>query len=650
MNIIRIKENTMKLRKLLLLPVLFTTLLVGCGKTNPPVEPENEVTYTFGDLTEENYVQKLTKKGTRLSPESYVATAGFENVFKNNNFYVSESSTFRFLCRLDAEGAPNVWIRRIEFTFMDNKNGLKLIEADPAESYSDGVWTTTMTKGNQGTAEIKFQGTGEAIISKVKITTAPFVQDTVKLEINNLDSDDEVYFFSGGATFEKWQTKEKLKPDTEFFTLQTYYLWVNWGQNHKEYFEFLTMKNNGKLLPDKKFFPDPDSGLPQQEIVAYELQINEREAAKITISSIWTAKDASNNIKINTVSAIQYVKGFMETNPLESLGINNVLFGQEVYFDARPKKGYIDLRVTVNGKEASYDIETQRSKFIVPLQKEINISFSATEGDEETRGKTVITLTGADAEKGKLAYAIDNKEAYIFFIENENCPTAQLTKLFFKGVEIARQYREEEQIYYFKLNEEQTTVLEEAEDKASLFFLTIGESAIYTSTLCFNKGAFSVEVNGAPISEENFDVSGRSEVTLKVIPNEHLDIHSVEVNDIRITFTPNEDGSVTYKFTANAKKYEFLIQTKAQLVKLERDIDSTTGYIIKDLPSEASEVGKAITLTLGVTDESKYFLEGKDISVTYNGAKLVVDETNYSFVITPVKDVTKIKVIVTEKA
>lgn len=640
----------MKLRNLLLLPVLFSTLLVGCGKTTPPVEPENEVTYTFGDLTEENYVQKLTKKGTRISPESYVTTAGFENVFKNNNFYVSENSTFRFLCRLDAEGAPNVWIRRIELTFADNKNGLKLIEADPAESYSDGVWTTTMTKGNQGTAEIKFQGTGEAIISKVKITTVPFVQDTVKLEINNLDSDDEVYFFSGGGTFEKWQTKEKLKPDTEFFTLQTYYLWVKWGQNHKEYFEFLIMKNNEKLLPDRKFFPDPDSGLPHEEIVVYELQIGEKDVAKITIDSIWTAKDASNNIKINTVSAIQYVKGFMETNPLESIGINNVLFGQEVYFDARPKKGYIDLRVTVNGKEASYDIETQRSKFIIPLEKEIIISFSATEGDEETRGKTVITLNGTDAEKGKLAYAIDNNEAYIFFIENENHPTAQLTKLIFNEAEITRQYREEEEMYYFKLDKDQTTVLESAEDKVSLFSLTISESTTYASTLCFNKGAFNVEVNGAPISEQSFDVSGRSEVTLKVIPNEHLDVHSIEVNDRRVTFTPNEDGSVTYKFTANAKKYEFLIQTKAQLVKLERDGESTTGYIIKDLPSEASEVGKAITLTLGVTDESKYSLYDKDISVTYNGAKLAVDERNYSFVITPVKDVTTIKVIVTEKA
>ena len=640
----------MKLRNLLLLPVLFTTLLVGCGKTTPPVEPENEVTYTFGDLTEENYVQKLTKKGTRIAPESYVSTAGFENVFKNNNFYVSESSTFRILCRIDAVGAPDVWIRRIELTFADNKNGLKLIEADPAESYSDGVWTTTMTKGNQGTAEIKFQGTGEAIISKVKITTVPFVQDVVKLEINNLDSDDEVYFFSGGATFEKWQTKEKLKPDTEFFTLQTYYLWVKWGQYHTDYFDFLTLKNNGKLLPDSKFFPDPDSGLPQQEIVVYELQIPEKDVTKITIDSTWTAKDATNNIKINTVSANQYVKGFMETNSLESLGLNNLLFGQEVYFDARPKKGYIDLRVTVNGKEASYDQESQKSKFTVPFAKEIVISFSATEGDEETKGKTVITLKGADAEKGKLAYAIDDKKAYVFFIENENCPTAQLTKLFFKETEITRQYREEEEIYYYVLDEDQTKTLEEAEDKASLFSLTISESETYTSTLMFNKGSFNVEVNGAPISEQSFDVNGRSEVTLKVIPNAHLDVHSVEVNDKRVIVTPNEDGSVTYKFTANAKKYDFLIQTKAQLVKLERDEESTTGYIIKDLPNESSEVGKAITLTLGVTDESKYSLYDKDISVTYNGAKLVVDETNYSFVITPVKDVTKIKVIVTEKA
>ena len=111
-----------------------------------------------------------------------------------------------------------------------------------------------------------------------------------------------------------------------------------------------------------------------------------------------------------------------------------------------------------------------------------------------------------------------------------------------------------------------------------------------------------------------------------------------------------EDGSITYTFNANAKKYDFFIQTKPQVVTLTLDETSTTGYIIKDLPKEAVEVGKSIVLTLGVTDDTQYWLSGKKITVTYDGKEAQVTEVEgeFKFTIIPVKGVSNIKVIVTD--
>ena len=173
----------------------------------------------------------------------------------------------------------------------------------------------------------------------------------------------------------------------------------------------------------------------------------------------------------------------------------------------------------------------------------------------------------------------------------------------------------------------------------------------------FNRGAYKITVNGQELTEESaLEVKGKSSVTVKVTPNEFKEIHSIEVNDKRLAntnYTLNqEDGSITYTFTANAKKYDFFIQTKPQVVTLALDGTSTTGYIIKDLPKDPVECGKSIILTLGVTDDAQYWLSGKKITVTYDGkeAQVTESEGEFRFTITPVKGANTIKVVVTNNA
>ena len=181
---------------------------------------ENKVVYTFEGLTEENYAQKLTKGGTRVFVDPYVTESGFENVFKNNNLNVANGKIFQLICRTQSED-KNVWIRRIEFTFVGDKNQLELINADEFESYANGVWTTTLTKGNLGQNSIDFKGINEAVISKIVITTAPYVAEKTKLEFTGLDANDKVYSFDG-FTYVEWQKRQLVSSDTEFVTLQTY--------------------------------------------------------------------------------------------------------------------------------------------------------------------------------------------------------------------------------------------------------------------------------------------------------------------------------------------------------------------------------------------------------------------------------------------
>ena len=71
----------MKVRRLLLFPVLCGMFLSSCGESTPVV-PDNVVIYTFEGLTEENYAQKLTKGGTKVYVEPYVTESSFEKLFQ----------------------------------------------------------------------------------------------------------------------------------------------------------------------------------------------------------------------------------------------------------------------------------------------------------------------------------------------------------------------------------------------------------------------------------------------------------------------------------------------------------------------------------------------------------------------------------------
>jgi len=417
------------------------------------------------------------------------------------------------------------------------------------------------------------------------------------------------------------------------------------------------MKFGNNVVKDHKLF-DPDG----KEIVVYSILIDDKDVidGKVTINATWTPKIANEFFVIDTVSANKYVKGFMETEAKASLYLENAIgFGNKVSINLRPKRGYKNLKMIVNGQTIEREEEKDLYTFTVPFAKPINISFTAEEGDRETEGKEVIELTGTNKEKGKLLAAELEGAIYVTFYANEDHPTATLTAISFEGSPLSPftppDGEEEPESKIYKLNSEQTAKYKATADKSSLFEVTIQEQDSYKSTLRINKGAFKTEIEGKQASEEMgydvYEVDGKSSVTVKFKLNEYKDLHSIEVNDKRLTeseYKVNLDGSISYTFAANAKTYDFIVQTKAQKVTLSLDENSTTGYIVKDLPKEF-EVGQKVRLSLGVTDESKYWLEGKAITVTYNGEKLTVDETNFTFEIIPLKGVSKIKVEVSDK-
>ncbi len=616
-------------------------------------ELTNKIVFTFESLKEDTYVAQLTRKGVRVNVDN--AGYGFDEMFKNGNLVYNSGKHLVFLCQETSFGGVKVLIRKIEFSFVDNKNNLELGSSqDDKSEYSDGVWTSKATESDEGDTTIVFNTTGDVIISKLVITTTPFVQTMIKPIFTNLGDGEKVYYFNG-PNFEEWQKKVLVTSDLELVNGQDYYLYVEWNQYHKDYFDNLAMFYKETPLHVSTFYPSEESGLPQKEIVCYMYRPAKEESKTNTIELGWAPKEASKEVVIDIDTANKYVKGFMETEPNASLGLGNFLFGKEVILDLKPKKGYIDLKMIVNGVTISPENDSDKYKFTAPFAKPISISFAAKEGSEDTDGREVIALTGDNKDKGCLVGDFRNDQFFFIFLPDDNHPTATLTSISFNEAVLEKHVGEEEREYYL-LTKEQTTQYRNASDKSALFSVTLTENPTYTSSLSFNKGAFKVEIADKTPTETDegvkYEIAGKSSVTVKITPEQYLDIHSVEVNDKRLakeqyTLDPT-DGSVTYTFTANALNYDFLIQTKPQTVQLELDNESTSGYKIKDLPTTPSEVGKPLTLTLMPSDDS-HWLEGKKITVTYNGVELPVDENNFTFVVTPVKGVSKIKVIVIDK-
>ena len=643
----------MKVRRLLLFPVLCGMFLSSCGGDAPVTPPDNVVTYTFEGLTEDNYLEKLKKDGVRLYVEGFLTEVGFSNVFKDNNLVVPNEKQFKMLCKDINPGQKSVWIRKLEFTFVGNKNQLELVNGDKYQTYEDGVWTTTRTKGNEGDSEINFKAVNEAVISKITVTTAPVKFDTVKIEFTGLDAYDKIYLLKA-ESYESWLERKLYTPDMDFVTLESYVFWIERSQHHTDYFENATMTYREVDLEEHKVH-SPTEGT---EYVLYTVTISgdDAEAGKSVINVTWNPKDAKDAISVDITTANKYVKGFMETDP-KSFIVNKMPYGKEATVFLNPKKGYKNLKLIVNDQVIEGDEEREEIyKFVVPFAKQITFKFSAEEGEKEEEGKDVIALTGSNKEKGKLLAAEKDGLIYVTFYASEDHPTAAISSLSFKGADL-EVVKDDEEGKIFRLSATQSGEYKTTseEDKPGCFEAVITEQESYKSSVRIKKGDFTVEIAGKepsidPTGYIVYEVDGKSDVTIKFTPNEFLDLHSVEVNDKRLEasqYTPNPDGSISYTFNAKAKLYDFLVQTVRQVVRLELDKTSTTGYIVKDLPKEF-EVGQKVRLSLGVSSE-EYWLEGKLITVTYNETQLTVDETNFTFEIIPLKGVEKIKVVVADK-
>ena len=365
-------------------------------------------------------------------------------------------------------------------------------------------------------------------------------------------------------------------------------------------------------------------------------------------------------------SAVRYIKGFMETDPINSCGLPaaSLIYGETYRISPSLKRNFTDLEITYNGQplEAKDDDGSRYYEITVAERAENTLSFSATLSEDKA-GTFTLELSGDAAGKMKLYGAIIEGVFMFTFKESEDHPTADATKVLFHGEEVpaAQHSEEDDDVGDYVLTKEQTAKFNAAAtnlEKAALFTVTVTEEASYSSKVTFNSGDFTVAVadkqpdqtaEGAPVT---YTVAGRSSVTVTITPKENKAIFAVEVNDVRLTasdYVLNANGSFTYTFVANPKENDFIIQTITEKVALTATV--TAGYKISEMPAEAVECGANLTLKLvGADDE--HFLFGKKITVTYNGQEQVVssDETGeFTFVIVPVKSATEIVVTVIEE-
>ena len=616
-------------------------------------EDKYVVVYDFSTLKADTYVQQLTKKGTRLNIDN--SGADFEDLVKDGKLTLKSGQRLVFLCNDSTFGVERVMFRKISFTFTSGKDNLTLASTGTSE-YADGVWTSKETESDEGDTTILFMATGDVTISKIVGNTSQRKETTSKIEFTNKDADEEVYVLDG-PTFFDYKKKEQYKADKEFVTGQAYYFVVEWNENHKFFSSGLTLYYKESILKVHTFSLEDDAGQPTGVIVTCYEHRPVKEDGKInTINCVWAPSEATKSIKVDITSANKYVKNFMETDPINSLGLNDLVYGGNASVNLKAKRGYYDLKMKINGEPVTKDEDKNLYTFKVPFTKEITVSFSATEGDEEALDKDVIHLIGDLKDKGVFYAAEMNGQIYIMFYPAEEHPTCTISTLKFNNSDFLerKEFKEEDQDarYYYLLSADQTSIYKAASDKDALFEATVTESASYDSFIYINKGDYTLAVGSTEGEDEGnqlkFKAFGTTSVTVKITLNEGRDLHSIEMNDRRLTseeYTRDSEGNYYVTFNANAKRYDFLIQTIAQTVTLELDKNSTKGYTIKDLPTSPVECCKPITLTLGVTSDS-YWLEGKTIKVFYNDAAVAVNLSDFTFQIIPLKGISKILVVV----
>ncbi len=585
-------------------------------------------------------------------------------VYKNDKLTLSKGDGFVLNGRTGGE-TKEVWIRKVAFVFASGKENLNCtIELSENVTYVDGVFSATEFDSSTGENSIFFAATGDVVIDMIIFETEEHRPLFETVTFKGVDAEDKVYYMEGSYDDRAYANKKAYDPEKKFEVGQLYYFLIEAGERHTKYYELaaLTDESNRHL---SSYFTVPDENHPEKVLVSYCCEVKATDNKTQTLEFVWSGKSAAANFKVDEQSAVRYIKGFMETDPINSCGLPaaSLIYGETYKISPTLKKNFIDLEITYNGQplEAKDYDGSIYYEITVAERAENTISFSATLSEDKA-GIFTLELSGDAAGKMKLYGAIIKGVFMFTFKESEDHPTANATKVLFDGEEVpAAQHSEDDDVGDYKLTKEQTAKFNAAAtnlEKAALFTVTVAEEASYSSKVTFNSGDFTVAVadkqpdqtaEGAPVT---YTVAGRSSVTVTITPKENKAIFAVEVNDVRLTasdYVLNANGSLTYTFVANPKENVFIIQTIPEKVALTATV--TAGYKISEMPAEKVECGANLKLKLvGADDE--HFLFGKKITVTYNGQEQVVsaDETGeFTFVIVPVKSATEIVVTVIEE-
>jgi hypothetical protein len=189
------------------------------------IENESIIVFTFDKLTPQKYREELTKKGVRLNIDNQ--DAGYDELIKNGNLSLKNNLKLAFLYNDSAYG-KRVLLNKIVFTFVSGKENLTYTPT-AKDSYEDGVWKYSETSYDEDRADLLFLTKGDVVISKIVVTTVPYVPFNIKLRFNNLMEGDKVYFLNG-PTYLDFQKKQEVTADSEFIAGQAYYLYFVWNQ------------------------------------------------------------------------------------------------------------------------------------------------------------------------------------------------------------------------------------------------------------------------------------------------------------------------------------------------------------------------------------------------------------------------------------
>ena len=617
-------------------------------------EIANQVTFTFGAQ------DPLMKKGVQLDTKTRNQEKDPGIVIENGKMIMQNGLVLVVLSRLQYDDQPQVWLRKVTFVLSEGQNQFQPEEATEQARYANNTWTDNRTaRTDNGTATLPFVAGGKVVIDKIIVETAPFEVYKTKVSFTGLDEGEKIYVTRGVDAI-SYENRVEYKTDLEFINSETYYFLVERSDRHKKYYDLPDMRNEKDvLLPYVNAqYEDPSTNQPIF-LRYYQLNVPNEIVENVPLKVQWSGLPAQETFTIDTASGIQYVKGFMETDPFGSIGLQPgaLTFDTPVtLYGLNSKKGYSSLKVVYNGQEIE---PNDKGNYVFTVaEKDVNTLAFIAKADEQDGRIVVPAKDSENVQKGSLLCAVIEGILNFKFEPAEDHPTAVLDRIYFGPLPLSPVPGEEGPIY--RLTGEQTTqfLATESDKRPGLFHCYFTESGDFKSNLSFNKGAYALKVEystdgtnytlATPVGgegEENpriaYQLDGGVQVRVTFTPNQYQELFAFEVNDRRFSdVTKDEEtGVVTYHFTAKSDKYDYLIQTTVQKVTLSSTV--TTGYKIENLPTAAVNCGENLTLKLAPADDDHSF-DQKKITVTYNGQPVMVND--FSFIIVPEKKATTIDV------